>query len=618
MSTRTNKPHRVEPGIHLQANGTFRAFVPEGPGSNKNISAVFATLNDARQWREACAAARAAGDPNPPSGNFGSGVGVTPERRVTVAVLAQMFLAFFNGERKQHLRWRTYQDIISIISRFIEGGPIASRDARSVARQDAWAVRDWLHTEVGLSRERAGTVLKRYAAIFDFGISEGLVSTNPFHELQALGVSGKRPQILERWDLQRTRAFADCMEVYCRLGLFIQRLCGLRAAEMLGLRIRDVIDWQLGILHVQGQGGRPHIVRDGDGNERLVYRVDYTKSRAGVRYVGIPASLLEALRRYVVEVYGLEPTDPNLDGDLPLLVPRTRRPFHQATYSKAYVNARKALQLDTESYRPTGHFMRKQCNTDLLECPGLSHAARCRIIGHEVSEIGMAKVQKHYIIHELDFTAELLAADFMEQKIVAAFGPGSGFVFDEPDPFRPPYASLSISEAAERIGCAVSHVHDLIDREDLPAETVARFSGSDKLWVKESDVEELIARRKNLWTPTRVSNELGPHRKTVLVWCREGEVDAHRNIFGRWFVTEESARKRCRQWRANQHRTDLMLLETAARRLQRPPKAVQTLIEQGVLEEGDPDHLGRQRLTIASVNRVRYGHDPVQPATRVE
>ena len=39
---------------------------------------------------------------------------------------------------------------------------------------------------------------------------------------------------------------------------------------------------------------------------------------------------------------------------------------------------------------------------------------------------------------------------------------------------------------------------------------------------------------------------------------------------------------------------------------------------QGVLEEGDPDHLGRQRLTIASVNRVRYGHDPVQPATRVE
>jgi site-specific recombinase XerD len=110
--------------------------------------------------------------------------------------------------------------------------------------------------------------------LFTFGISDGLITTNPAERLSIPKVPIRDFDIFEPRDIERLLASCDTRRL---TGLRDQAIVtvlydsGLLASELVGLRDND-IDWEIGLLRVIGKGDRQRLVPVSLRTLRLVRR----------------------------------------------------------------------------------------------------------------------------------------------------------------------------------------------------------------------------------------------------------------------------------------------------------------------------------------------------------
>jgi integrase len=119
----------------------------------------------------------------------------------------------------------------------------ASRDIASITEADAGTWAEWLDVEQKLSlptiRKRCGNAKQ----LFDYGVRQRLIASNPFAWLKSANVTNTaRRHFLERKDAERI--IEACPDAEWRLLFALSRYGGLRCpSEHLSLRW-DAIDWE--------------------------------------------------------------------------------------------------------------------------------------------------------------------------------------------------------------------------------------------------------------------------------------------------------------------------------------------------------------------------------------
>ncbi|MDR1768952.1 MAG: site-specific integrase, partial [Propionibacteriaceae bacterium] len=123
-----------------------------------------------------------------------------------------------------------------------------------------------------------------YAAVDD-----GLIDTNPAQRIRGAGKPSKR-RTVDPLTPAQVQAAADAMPPRWRLGVLLGAWCGLRTGEIRELRRKD-IDLKRRVVKV-----RRGVTRAGG---QIV--IGEPKTEAGIRDVGIPASMLDDVRRHLNE-----------------------------------------------------------------------------------------------------------------------------------------------------------------------------------------------------------------------------------------------------------------------------------------------------------------------------
>ena len=173
--------------------------------------------------------------------------------------------------------------------------------------------------------------------------------------------------------------------------MWIQRILGLRVAEVFGLRLGDFYDLgELAVLDVRRQGGRSFWVRGENDRPVKVGHKDSTKTSAGQRTLVIPRQLAEVLRTYI-RAYHIDPVSGTMDLERRLIV-GLRQPNHSGV--GAYASALKSAfvaaglgPLDIE-FSAGSHHLRKSLSTDIRYQTKVAEAIRSEWIGHRLTGQG--------------------------------------------------------------------------------------------------------------------------------------------------------------------------------------------------------------------------------------
>jgi integrase len=249
----------------------------------------------------------------------------------------------------------------------------------------------------GLSRSYVADALWVLRQVLAFARANGLFPAG-FDPTEGLEAPAPDPAVA------RTRApraqprpltLPECARVAAHLHpvhqtvFWLQRIMGLRISEAYGIVVSDVVDLGgIGMLAVQGQGGRTFNVRDDHGKVVAVPHKQTTKTAAGSRVLVVPEKMMD-LFRVVIEAFHTNPDTGEVDASA-RLVPGIHAVDRagQAGYVGALEEATTAEGLGTADlgFRVSSHLLRKSLATDLAWEAGIEDPIRRRFMGHRAGD----------------------------------------------------------------------------------------------------------------------------------------------------------------------------------------------------------------------------------------
>ena len=284
------------------------------------------------------------------------------------------------------------------------------------------------HQPTGLSRSYVADALWVLRQVLAFARANGLFPAG-FDPTEGLEAPAPDPAVA------RTRApraqprpltLPECARVAAHLHpvhqtvFWLQRIMGLRISEAYGIVVSDVVDLGgIGMLAVQGQGGRTFNVRDDHGKIVAVPHKQTTKTAAGSRVLVVPEKMME-LFRVAIEAFHADPDTGEVDASA-RLVPGIREIDRagQAAYIGALEEATAAEGLGTADlgFRVSSHLLRKSLATDLAWEAGIEDPIRRRFMGHRAGDDVFGRI---YTLDHPEVAPLVKVAAVLDDKITTS------------------------------------------------------------------------------------------------------------------------------------------------------------------------------------------------------
>ena len=273
-------------------------------------------------------------------------------------------------------------------------------DSKIAVRSDSSSSRGRIKRGIGsggASRAYQKEMLSALGVIATWAIDHQLMSNDPTKMVKPLEPrantaitkpSEKEPTV---FTIAQCADVAMHLHIHHQIVMWIQRILGLRVAEVFGLLLSDFYDLgELGIMDVGRQGGRQFWERGDDDRPVKVTHKDKPKTTAGKRTLVVPRQLADALRTYI-QAFHAEPETGVLDPSRRLIV-GLRQPNDSGVNSyaealkKAFVNAGLG-PLDVDFSAGT-HHLRKSLSTDIRYQTKVGEHIRSELLGHRLTGQG--------------------------------------------------------------------------------------------------------------------------------------------------------------------------------------------------------------------------------------
>jgi integrase len=280
----------------------------------------------------------------------------------------------------------------------------------------------------GLSRSYVADALWVLRQVLAFARANGLFPAgfDPTEGLEAPAPDPAAARTRAPRAQPRPLTLAECARVAGHLHpvhqivFWLQRIMGLRISEAYGLLVSDLVDLGgIGMLAVQGQGGRTFNVRDDRGKVVAVPHKQTTKTAAGSRVLVVPERLMDLLR-IAIEAFHTDPDTGGLDTTT-RLVPGIHdiNRAGQAGYIAALEESTAAESLGTADlgFRVSSHLLRKSLATDLAWETGIEDPIRRRFMGHRAGDDVYGRI---YTLDHPEVAPLVKVAAVLDDKIAAS------------------------------------------------------------------------------------------------------------------------------------------------------------------------------------------------------
>lgn len=446
----------------------------------------------------------------------------------------------------------------------------------------------------------------------------------------------------------RPLTLAECARLASRLHplhqtvLWLQRIMGLRVSEAFGIFVGDVVDLgAVGLLAVQGQGGRSFRIRDDHGQLVAAPHKHSVKTAAGFRVLVLPEQMMKLIR-VVTEAFHADPDSGHIDSTA-RLVPgiRTADRGGLAAYQNALGDAatQEGLSSADLGFPVTTHLLRKSCATDLAWAAGIDAAARRRFMGHRAGDdvYGRIYTLDHPDVAPLRQIAEVLdnnitstiggllvpttrtvtfghanplagRADHVEATLAAA-----GWLAEPGDPDNP---LCDTERVAAELGIYVTTARRWMNHGTLPTVVAPDAQGVPRRHVRLRDVLAHRDRLAGRILLPDVAEQLGLryHEAYHMLRRLDLDVDQHPST-GEYQLGEgaaEALRIEAERIRALHRRS--MKLAAAARQLGSALSTAALLSRTGALKvDPETDTSGARFVTRASVQRCWISRQEKKP-----
>ncbi|HZT67368.1 MAG TPA: hypothetical protein VFA11_16385 [Acidimicrobiales bacterium] len=523
--------------------------------------------------------------------------------------------------------------------------PGAYRDPNGVVRVPASAVaavtNKRLRRPDGLSQAYVADALWVLRRTLAFARANGLAPAgfDPTESLEAPAPDPARARRSRPTGQPRPISLPECARIASHLhvvhqsAFWLQRIMGLRVSEAFGIQVGDLVDLgEVGLLAVQGQGGRRFKVRDDHGRLEAVPRKDTVKTAAGFRVLVVPEHLMAALRT-VIEAFHTDPDTGAVD-TAARLVPGIRA-ANQAglmNYQTSLADAAAAEGLSSADlgFPVTTHLLRKSAATDLAWATGIDDHVRRRFMGHRAGDdvYGRIYTLDHPDVAPLRQVAQILDAN-IEQTIGSLVVPTTRKVRWGPDnplraradhveatlaaagwqvePGDPDDPLCDTNRVAAELDIYVTTARRWMADGTVPTVVALDDTGVPRRWVRLSDLWAHRDRLAGRLVLPDVAESLGLRYHEAYHLLRRLDLDLQPHpTTGEYELTPEAVeamRTETERVRALHRRS--MKLAAAARQLRMAASTVGLMARRGELEvDPETDGSGARFVTRRSVESV--------------
>ncbi|KAA1427871.1 site-specific integrase [Nocardioides antri] len=236
---RITKPKPGEPIRFVESKGgpRYRVVLDVSPkgASRRQVTRTYATLREARAFVEETRTRVRQGNYTAPS-------------RVTVRQLAEDWL-----RSRVDVREVTVNGYRGVLAPVLER--VGERPAQTFTRRDVEALMMWCEESggargKGLSQRSLVYTLGTLRQVFAYGVSLGVLATNPAADVKARRRTKGNRNDVEVWDVEQLLTFRQVADVDPWAAAWRLTLCGLRRSEVLGMSWRSV-DVEAGSVQVE-------------------------------------------------------------------------------------------------------------------------------------------------------------------------------------------------------------------------------------------------------------------------------------------------------------------------------------------------------------------------------
>lgn len=515
---------------------------------------------------------------------------------------------------------------IRIIARDLLTAPLTMRNHTSERRPGR--VKAGLGSGAA-AKNHARDMLRTLRVILRWARGKRLMDHDPTEGVSALPPAPSKafkPQTTTKprsFTFSESARVAEHLHIHHQAAFWLQRILGLRVAEVFGLHVDDLVDdGTRGILSIQRQGGRVFIERDPDTGEDLrLPEKQQTKTASGDRLVVVPEQLMSYLRTYV-RAFHQDPDTGEMNPHARLIV-GTRKPGEGgiAGYSEQLKRAFAATGLSYEQlgFSAGTHHLRKSISTDLAVLTQMREAVRSQFLGHQLRahDGGSAVTAASYTLKSPALAPLVDAARQIEELIsdelssLTIAGPKPAMYVEGHYLREPRWAlhvdevlseaglqtagadAITIDEAARLLGANRDTITKLIDDGTLTALASPELRSSrPRTLVALSSVTAYQQRRQEMLTAIELAELAGVAPMVVYRRIYKGEISASKH--GKTYTIERTEAERViaelRDVAALHARS--MTVNDAAKELGVSRDAVSALRSRGLLE-ADPDTSGQ-------------------------
>jgi integrase len=281
------------------------------------------------------------------------------------------------------------------------------------------------HRATGLSHSYVADALWVLRQVLAFARANGLFPPgfDPTESLEAPSPDPAAARTRRPTSQPRPLSLPECARIAVHLHgvhqlvFWLQRIMGLRISEAFGVLVGDIVDLgDVGMLAVQGQGGRTFSVRDEHGRIVAAPYKATVKTAAGSRVLVVPERMMELIR-VAIDAFHADPDTGALD-PAARLVPGIHKADRagQAGYQDALEDATVAEGLASSDlgFRVSSHLLRKSLATDLAWQTGIEDAVRRRFMGHRAGDDVFGRI---YTLDHPEVAPLVKVATVLDDKI---------------------------------------------------------------------------------------------------------------------------------------------------------------------------------------------------------
>jgi hypothetical protein len=382
-----------------------------------------------------------------------------------------------------------------------------------------------------VTQEYAGEIKRTLRAALAHALARQIITHNPATVIEAsdpLGTAIMRASPSGRGKVMLTflevHRIARGLHPVHQLVLWMQRILGLRIAEVYGIEIGDIVrDGEYGVAVIASQGGRTFHRWTANGGIETCTSVDNTKNVQSDRFVVVPPMLMRLIDGFIAAFHTAADgsVDPNAR-----LIPAMKHAAEGGI--EGYTAALKLAaghEIDQDSV--CSHDLRRGLCTDLKWFSTVSEFIQRRLVGHAA---GPDVHDRCYVLDHPDHAALREAADETERLLLAEVNdimvPTCRFpLFHQTNTLHAHAAeirsrcldlgwltldddeSLSVALCADRIGRSETQARRLIQHEMIRGRKVTGPSGTE--WrVDRTDVDAFLERYRDVMTLDEAAEEL--------------------------------------------------------------------------------------------------------------